>query len=226
MSNLYAYVLRTYRAAPVAVVLALILAIIKGILDHPLVFKVAPFTLLEAQAVYDALYKAQSEYELGGKGQKTVMKIALQNAIALLDKSALSVEGIAAGNHLIIELSGFTSTLTTDTKGQVPGQAETVKQDKESISGQIIVSCKSFGKGYSYGCILSEEFMLPADFGMTTDGQFKILSTYPVLHFNVSHSRVKSFMNLTPNKKYYVYFYFINATGVGPLSEAIIINCS
>jgi len=226
MSNTYAYVLRTYRTAPVAAVLSLILAIMKGILGNPLIFKVAPFTELEAQAVYDALYKAQSEYKLGGQAQKAALKLALQNAIALLDKSALSVETVANGNSLIIELSGFTATLTSNTHGQIPGQAVTVKQDKESVSGQIIVSCESFGVGHTYGCILSEEVILPTDFVMTTDGQFKILTTYPILHFNVSHSRMKSFMNLTVNKKYYVYFYVINATGVGPLSDAIIINCS
>ena len=226
MPNTYAYVLRTYRTASVAVVLALILAIIKGILGSPLVFKVAPFTELEAQAVYDALYKAQSEYKLGGQAQKTAMLLALQNAIALLDKSALSVESVAVGDHLIIELSGFTATLTSNTHGQVPGQAVNVKQDKNSVSGQILVSCETSGVGHSYGCVLSEEVALPVDFVMTVDGQFKILTTYPVLHFNVSHSRIKSFMNLTVNKKYYVYFYVINATGVGPLSEAIIINCS
>ena len=225
MSKIYAYCLRNYRTASFEFIAALLLAVAKGILGNILTFVDAPFTQVEADAIYKAFVQTHSDYKTG-LTTKANWLLQLKNAIAFLDKIALYVEGIAKGDSIIITLSGFTPTHLADDAGQVPGQAKSVIQDKNTISGQIKVSCETFGNKVTYGCLLSEDLAMPSDFYIRDDGQFAILATYPTVHFNLSRGRIKIFNNLTVNKKYFVYFFVINATGVGPLSEPITINCS
>jgi len=193
-----------------------------------------PFTILPiTEAAYDLLISTyvgkRADYNNGGASQKGPFLIAKTALMDATDLIAIETDKVAQGDSELIILAGFVPT-------KVPGESvkpgQTTVTVKRGIAGELISTCEKIENAKHYGCIMTEGAPLP-DFAVVT-GDGKII--FPIdgspapggpvsVQFDFTDQREKHFTNLKHDVTYYFYYYVVNATGVGPLSEPVSIVC-
>jgi hypothetical protein len=104
---------------------------------------------------------------------------------------------------------------------------------KRGIANELIASCQVIDNARNYGCIVTEG--APLSDTNIIDASGRLIWTIdplapPVIpfasvQFDFNIQRVKSFQGLKHDVTYYFYFFAVNATGVGPVSEVVMMVC-
>ena len=192
-------------------------------------FPDTPFTQISSDLIKSNYLTCHSAFQRGGIAQKPDWIAAQEAAIALLDDGADYTDEIAKGNAMLIIRAGYTPTHYSPVESLVgpmpPHQPQNVTIEKETNAGEIVAFCEPYGREDSIGCILCQGAPLPAGAVMHADGQLKLPVATGNIYMSVSFQRIKTFIDLTPEVRYYIYFYATNSHGSSPLSEVRSILC-
>jgi len=200
-----------------------------GMLGNVKEFPDTPFTQVSSDLVKSDYLKYHSAFDRGGIAQKPDWIEAQTAAIKLLDDGADYTDEVANGDPLLIIRAGYTPTHYNPIDSLVgpmpPHQPQNITIVKETNAGEIIAFCEPYGREESIGCIICQGEPLPAGSYMHADGQLKLPVATGNIHMSVSFQRIKTFIDLTPEVRYYIYFYATNTHGTSPLSEVRSILC-
>ncbi len=170
-----------------------------------------------------------ANWKAGGAPEELLFNTARELLLTALDDNADYVDLKADGDAAIIKLSGYSASSVTDSKALLPAQPQTITINTGGtmLSGRMDAECERIDGAIAYGCIVSVGGPLPADFALNLQGQLNepIGSLHQIIH-DVTLQRKKSFWNFIKGTDYYFYFYVINATGVGSLSEYVKRMCN
>ena len=224
MSNL-ASVSHEYHNMEVGLVNGFAATTKSSILKNPTVFLQSKITVNDAalEVLIDNDSVAYIAYKRGGIDQFPAWDTARGLLMEGLDSNADFIDSVAKGDVNIIILSGYNHTSIQDIASIRPSQAQklTLTAGTSLPSGEMEVECETFqGRGFTYGCIVSEGMPLAAGWLLNPQGQFVITSgtTNRIFH-DVNNQRKKRFVGLTKGVEYYFYFYITNSAGVSVLSE-------
>ena len=173
--------------------------------------------------------EAYANWKAGGAPEELLFNTARELLLAALDDNADYVDEKADGDAAIIKLSGYSASSVTDSKALLPAQPQTltINTGGTMLSGRMDAECERIDGAIAYGCIVSVGGPLSADFLLNLQGQLNepIGNLHQIIH-DVTLQRKKSFWNLIKGTEYYFYFYVINATGVGSLSDFVKRMCN
>ena len=203
-----------------------------GYFDNDPPFTVHPFTKVAYQGMITDFDTKHTDYVNGGLAQKgpfLLSKTALMDATDLL---ATETDKVAAGDAEIIVLAGFVPTKTKG-EGAKPGQC--VLKVTRSIAGGFTTNCPLIAGAKHYGCLVTEGAPKPDWVVISDGGKVVVDFNHPAppvpgpemtgFIVDLTDQREKHFLNLKPGVTYYFYYYAVNATGVGPLSEVVSMVC-
>ena len=196
----------------------------QGMKNNPLKF--IPANIPFGDAALTQLIKndqeAYANWKAGGEPEHLLFDTARGLLLTALDKNADYVDLIANGDAAIIKLSGYSASSVKDTKPISPAQPQTItiSTGGTMLTGRMDAECEIIAGAIAYGCVVSVGGPLSAEFLLNLQGQFNepTGSLYPIIH-DVTLQRKKSFWNFIKGTDYYFYFYVINTTGVGTLSN-------
>ena len=196
----------------------------QGMKNNPLKF--LPAAIPVGDAALAILIKndqeAYANWKSGGHPEELLFIADRDLLLAALDDNADYVDEKAGGDAAIIKLSGYSASSIKDTKAILPAQPQTItiSTGGTMLTGRMDAECEIIAGAIAYGCIVSVGGPLPADFLLNLQGQLNepIGSLHPIIH-DVTLQRKKSFWNFIKGTDYYFYYYVINATGVGTLSN-------
>ena len=125
-----------------------------------------------------------------------------------------------------VEKCGLKPRDPNRTAANKPEQA--VVQVKRGEEGELITKCRAVAGAKHYGCILTEGAPLPAWVMISPDGNLEIdiaraaaIPNLKSVSANLTDQRVKRLTRLHAGSTYYIYYYAVNAAGVGALSEPV-----
>lgn len=210
--------------------------IIEGFYGNNPPFTVQPKTQAEYEALIATYELRRVAYEKGGSAQKGDFLIAETALMEATDSIAQETDKVAKGDKEIIILAGFEPT-KEDSEGTKPGQC--VVTVKRGMAGELIPTCAVIENAKHYGCIMTEGAPLPEGVIITASGRIVWNGNEPMppsppaspgmmftgLQLDLTMQREKHFTDLKHDVTYYFYYYAVNATGVGPLSEVVSIVC-
>lgn len=193
-----------------------------GIFDNSALFPSPPVTKPALQALINSYITKRGGYK-AGFNPRAEAGMAEKDLIKALDSIAHYVNQIAAGNEIIIITAGFRVTKAKSSRSNAPGLVEGIELIR-SHGYELTADCDVNPLAESYGAMLVEGRPLPVGFFITPEGQFKMdaatmngITYYIDLH----KTRRKVFKPLKAGVTYYVYYWAVNAAGIGPLSEAV-----
>ena len=174
---------------------------------------------------FDAAFDA---FDKGGIAQKPAYETAFENLMACVNKFAVYVDIIAAGDPKIIVKAGFKPTHDLPKQATVtPGQPKEVKVFTNDVSGALDTECESFGLNCHYVGFAVAGTTFPP--GMQTDAAGLLIIPDDFMAkviMNFTNGRKKTYAGLTKGIEYYFYYIVINAAGVSSLSVVVSKMCS
>ena len=204
-----------------------------GYFGHNPPFTVLPLTELAYEDLIKDYVFTRAAYVNGGELQKGPFLLAKAALMEATDSLASATDKVAKGDAAIITLAGFEPTKTGNSEGVKPGQC--VVTVKRGIAGELISNCALVTGAKHYGCIMVEGGALPDWVTISADGKIVIdaseftpgpdPSKITGAQFDLTDQREKHFTGLKHDATYYFYYYAVNATGVGPLSEVVSMVC-
>jgi len=199
-----------------------------GILGDPHDFPSPSFTQITSDLIKNNYLKYHSAFSRGGTAQKPNWIAAQTAAMAFLDDGADYTDEIAKGDPLLIIRAGYKPTHYSPDElmgPTAPHQPQSITVEKDTNAGEIEAYSEKYPEGVIIGCIICEGAPLPAGSYMHANGQLKLAKATGAIILSVSPQRKKTFTDLTPEVRYYIYFYASNAHGTSPLSEVVNILC-
>ncbi|MES2620542.1 MAG: hypothetical protein V4615_06790 [Bacteroidota bacterium] len=199
--------------------------------NNPLLFPLPPLNQAAFHLLITTYDTTRAAYTGGGSLQKGAFDNAKAALLAGLDELADYVDEVANGLAATITDAGFAATKGTRSSAVKPAQPMNIFL-KRGIALQLIAECPKITGVNSCLCIITQGAPLPVEIGITADGKLVLPNfgigpgpVIAVIGFDFSEQRVKVFSNLTHDATYYVYFVYVNAAGVSPLSEPVSIVC-
>lgn len=204
----------------------------EGYFKHNPPFTVQPFTEAAFKDLILDYANKRGAYVNGGLAQKGDFLLAHTALIAALDTLALQVDVVSNCNKDLIVLAGFEPTKDNISEGAKPGQC--VVKVKRGMERELISNCKVVRGTKFYGCLIAVGAPLPVSVTIDDSGNIHLNKkdaqghdrVLPDIIINLTSQREKHFANLEAGVIYYFYCFAVNATGVGPLSEAVHIMCA
>ena len=208
-----------------------------GYFGHNPPFTVLPLTELAYEDLIKDYVSTRAAYVNGGELQKGPFLLAKAALMEATDSLASATDKVAKGDPDIITLAAFVPTKAGSSEGVKPGQC--VVTVKRGMAGELISNCALLPGAKHYGCIVAEGAPLPDWFVINADGKIIVdaskfnpdpnpnpePSKITGIQFDLTDQREKHFTGLKHDATYYFYYYAVNATGVGPLSEVVSIVC-
>jgi hypothetical protein len=168
--------------------------------------------------------RTHADYANGGKAQKGDWLIAKSALINGLDLIADDVDEVAQGNEAAILEGGFKPIKGFRSGKNIPPVPQVEMLDWGG-EGEILTQCNMLGAEIYYGCIISETAPLPEGISLLAGKLFIPAGLNFPIQIDENKSRKKTFRNLKPGTRYYVYFFARNSAGVSQLSEPRNIMC-
>ncbi|MCG3166158.1 MAG: hypothetical protein POELPBGB_01934 [Bacteroidia bacterium] len=193
-----------------------------GIYNHPETFSDTPFSEEEVSDTLKNYTKTYDGYKnrLVSKGS---FKSACSALIKMLDTLAVYVNETAEGDYTILILSGFKPTQSSISSWLPPLQPE-VKVWRSIELGEVYAESNKLVNAIYYGCVVFKN-SVPEKIMIKPGGKLEFSNNENFVCIDITKSRSKKFINLTPEVMYYFYFYAANANGVSLLSEVKSIKC-
>jgi hypothetical protein len=222
---------RAYRQLLPEFLKAFCMRIYNGYYNNNPPFIVIPVPVADYLAQIDAFEAARVAFVNGGANQKGDFLIKMGTLIASTDKLAYETDLVAQGNTVIIELAEFEPTHARS-EGVKPLQC--IVEVKRGIAGELIPSCEKIDNASYYICIMTAGAPLPEGSAMDANGRLvwtidplapPVNPPFSSLQVDFTSQRTKHFQNLDHDTTYYFYFFAVNATGVGPVSEVVSMVC-
>jgi hypothetical protein len=194
-------------------------------------FAILPLTEVDYETLITVYDAALTAYTNGGDAQHGAFLTAKTALMDATDLIAIAVDNVALGNDNIIILGGFTPT-KANSEGVKPLQC--IVTVKRGIAGELIPSCEKIDNARNYVCFVTEGAPMPE--GGTIDANGRLVWTidpldppvnppFASLQIDFTIQRIKHFQNLKHDVTYYFYFFAVNATGTGPVSEVVSMVC-
>lgn len=174
------------------------------------------------QADYHSTY---ADYANGGNSQKGAWLMAKTALLQGLDQIADNVDEVANGNELTVAEGGFQPIKTFRSGKNEPPTPE-IEKLWHGAEGEILARCKLIEPNIYYGCIISEGAPLPDSVQMMHGRIMFPSGLASAVYIDETKSRKKTFRNLKPGTRYYVYFFARNSAGVSLLSDTRSIICA
>jgi hypothetical protein len=191
-------------------------------------FGLMPFTAAQVLALINDYIAKKAAYEVGGLLQKPAYTAAKKAIINCILAFGIYVDSIALGNLVILGLSTLpTDEDTIDIAALIAAgaKAENVSV-KQGITGQIVSTCKSFGKGVNYLVVISEGAPLDPRVTVSSTGLLKIPSgLLNTVYVDTSRGRNKRLNGLTQGALYYISYVLIYDDTVGVFGDEKIASC-
>ena len=164
-----------------------------------------------------------------GGAQKPAYQASKAALLSAMDDQADYVDSIANGDPNKIILGGFVPT--KGTKSEVPTPTELFAiRIWRGAAGVLIAECEAQPYVETFICVLSAGAPLPPNVYLNLEAGQLMFNGGPTPgptagRIDCNPSRRKEFTNLTPGVIYYVTFFGVNASGVGPLSVPVGLLC-
>ncbi len=191
-------------------------------------FGLMPFTAAEVLILIDDYIAKKAAYKVGGLLQKPAYRASKKALVNCIVSFGIYVDTIALGDLVILALSTLpTDEDTVDIAALIAAgaKAENVAA-KQGITGQIVTTCKSFGKGVNYLMVISEGAPLDPRVTISSTGLLKIPDgLINAVYVDTSRGRNKRLNGLTPGILYHISYVLIYDNTVGVFGDEKIASC-
>ncbi len=189
--------------------------VIGGFTDHPLVFVTPIPSIADLTGVNDTLREKVIAALNGDKEAIEKRDAAEKVWDEKFSKSASYVDGVADGDTLIIEQSGFKSTKTETTKKVKPGQPviKTAKGDY-TTKGKVDIECLTLAGADFYIAVASQQLI-----NMNIKNSQALFAPQAEMGISISTTRKISIEGLQSKQEYQVTVMCFNTAGLGPQSQ-------